>query len=298
MNEFYKDYSEYLAEVFPGLKVQKISVNSGASCPNRDGSIGRGGCLYCDNAAFSPSYCLRGGPVSEQVEAGRRFFARKYLSMKYMPYFQSFTTTHGRDAAQLDALWQEAVAQPDVVGLVVGTRPDCFPPEVAESLARVARRLPVFVEFGAESSCDATLSRVNRGHSWGDVCGAVDRALSSGLHVGLHLIAGLPGEREEDVLRSVSDACSLGIGSIKLHHLQVLRSSPLFSLWERGDFDILFPDVDKYLDFCVKVIDVVPRSVAIERFLASSPPAMVAAPRWGLKNYEFTARLMSRLATR
>lgn len=293
----YKQYSDYLRELFGPGKVQKLSVNAGLGCPNRDGTIGRGGCSYCSNASFTPAYCLeateatRPGGVAEQIARGREFFARKYPSMRYLAYFQSYTSTFLRDTATLRRMYEEALSQPGVVGLVIGTRPDCLPPAILEIIADLATRHVVMVELGAESSHDATLRRVNRGHTWEQVVRAVEDLTAVGAHVGLHLIAGLPGENEEDVLQTVRRACSLPIGSLKLHQLQIIKGTPLHRQWERGEADVIAWTAEEYMQFCVRVVGAVPPWIAIERFLASAPPEMVAAPRWGLKNHVFTSRL-------
>ncbi len=302
MNPYYKDYSEYLGEIFPGLKVQKLSVNAGFSCPNRDGTIGRGGCIYCDNTTFTPSYCFEPGSVKEQIEAGKRFFARKYPSMKFLAYFQSFTNTFAGTSSGshdtvslLEELYREALAEEDVIGIIIGSRPDCFPPDVVEMLSRLNREYPVFVELGAETSHDETLMLINRGHLWSQTTDAVGRLTDEGIRVGLHLICGLPGETEGMMLQSVERACRLPIDSIKLHHLQVIRSTPLHVSMENGKIAVSPFTLQGYLDLCVKIINIVPREIAIERFLASSPPEKVIAPKWGIKNYEFTNLLLNRL---
>ncbi|MDE6410324.1 MAG: TIGR01212 family radical SAM protein [Muribaculaceae bacterium] len=301
MNPYYKDYNEYLGEIFPGLKVQKISINAGFSCPNRDGTIGRGGCIYCDNTTFTPSYCFGADSVKQQVEAGKRFFSRKYPSMKYLAYFQSFTNTfRGSDAdneknISLEKQYREALEDDDVIGLIIGSRPDCFPDDIVALLAQLNREYPVFVELGAETSCNETLRIINRGHSWEQTCDTVFRLNDAGIRVGLHLICGLPGETEEMILQNVKRACELPIESIKLHHLQVIRHTPLHDAVESGKLSVFPFSKEDYLDLCVKIINIVPRRIAIERFLASSPPDKVVAPKWGIKNYEFTNLLMNRL---
>lgn len=298
MNPFYKDYSEYLAEIFPGIKVQKISVNAGFSCPNRDGTIGRGGCIYCDNTTFTPSYCFGEESVKLQIEAGKRFFARKYPDMKYLAYFQSYTNTFSRNGSgvdSLEALYREALGEEDVIGLVIGSRPDCFPDDVVEMLGRLNREYPVFVELGAESSHDATLRLINRGHTWQQTCEAVKRLSKEGIRTGLHLICGLPGETEEMMLSTIGRACELPIDSLKLHHLQVISATPLHRAMERDEIKVKPFAKEEYLDLCVKIIRRIPRTIAIERFLASSPPEKVIAPKWGIKNYEFTNLLLNRL---
>ena len=304
MNPYYKDYNEYITEIFPGMKVQKLSINAGFSCPNRDGTIGRGGCIYCDNTSFTPSYCFGRNTVKEQVEAGKRFFARKYPAMKFLAYFQSYTNTFVKRANgvgvssgvdSLERLYRDALEQEDVVGLIIGSRPDCFPEEVVEMLGRLNLEYPVFVELGAETSHNPTLELINRGHTWEQTCDAVDRLTKAGIRCGLHLIFGLPGETEEMMLATVERACRLPVDSLKLHHLQVIASTPLHDGYQSGRITVDPFTMDDYLELCVKIIGIVPRRIAIERFLASSPPEKVVAPKWGIKNYQFTNLLLNKL---
>jgi hypothetical protein len=295
MNPWYKDYAEYLASRWPGVKVQKLSVDAGFSCPNRDGTIGRGGCIYCDNRSFTPRYCSPRDSVARQIAEGKRFFSRKYPQMKYLAYFQSFTGTHSDAISSLAALYDEAAAQSDIVGLIIGTRPDALPPAVLDLLEGLNKRLPVIVEIGAESAHDHTLSLINRGHTWLQVEQAVSALNARGLECGLHLIAGLPGESADDVRDTVGRAAELPVSSLKLHQLQIIRGTTLHRMHEAGEIDIKPFSLEEYLDLCVRVVGIVPRHIAIERFLASAPPEMVVAPRWGLKNYEFTHLLLRRL---
>lgn len=304
MNPYYKDYNEYITEIFPGMKVQKLSINAGFSCPNRDGTIGRGGCIYCDNTSFTPSYCFGRNTVKEQVEAGKRFFARKYPAMKFLAYFQSYTNTFVKigngvgvssGVDSLERLYRDALEQEDVVGLIIGSRPDCFPEEVVEMLGRLNLEYPVFVELGAETSHNPTLELINRGHTWEQTCDAVDRLTKGGIRCGLHLIFGLPGETEEMMLATVERACRLPVDSLKLHHLQVIASTPLHEGYQSGRITVDPFSMDDYLELCVKIIGIVPRRIAIERFLASSPPEKVVAPKWGIKNYQFTNLLLNKL---
>lgn len=295
MAENYKDFGDYMAEKFPGIKVQKISVNAGFSCPNRDGTIGRGGCIYCDNSSFTPGYCFSNESISSQLNAGKAFFARKYPKMKYLAYFQSFSNTFGRPVEELEQMYREAMNVEDVVGVIIGTRPDTLPQETVGMLGRLNKEMPVIVEIGAETSHDATLELINRGHSWRDVEDAVKRLHEAGLSTGLHLIAGLPGETPEMMLETVRKGVALPIDSIKLHHLQILKNTRLAQLWESGKLSVEQFTVEKYIDLCIKIINLVPRNITIERFLASSPPDKVLSPHWGLKNYEFTNLLKNKL---
>lgn len=295
MAEYYKDFGDYMAEKFPGIKVQKISVNAGFSCPNRDGTIGRGGCIYCDNSSFTPGYCFSNDSISSQLNAGKAFFARKYPKMKYLAYFQSFSNTFGRPVEELEQMYREAMNVEDVVGVIIGTRPDTLPQETVGMLGRLNKEMPVIVEIGAETSHDATLELINRGHSWRDVEDAVKRLHEAELSTGLHLIAGLPGETPEMMLETVRKGVALPIDSIKLHHLQILKNTRLAQLWESGKLSVEQFTVEKYIDLCIKIINLVARKIAIERFLASSPPDKVLSPHWGLKNYEFTNLLKNKL---
>ena len=286
-------YGGYLLEKF-GCTVQKLSVNAGFTCPNRDGSIGRGGCIYCDNRSFTPSYCSAADTVTEQLEKGKLFFGRKYPHLKYLAYFQAYTSTYTSSTERLVALYREALAVEDVVGLVIGTRPDCFPQQLADVLATINRKAgTVLVEFGAETSHDSTLRLINRGHTWQQTVEAVNRAKEAGIDVGLHFIMGLPGESEEMMLETVTRAVSLPVSSLKFHQLQVIRDTPLQRRWERGEISLELYDVDRYLDLCRKICDIVPPTIAIERFTSSSPADMLVAPKWGIKNYEFVHRLQA-----
>lgn len=296
MNPWFTDYSQYLATLFPGVKVQKISVNTDRGCPNRDGTLGSGGCIYCNNQSFTPAYCFGVKGITAQLEAGKKFFARKYPQMKYLAYFQSFSSTYGRNAADLKADLTEALDVEDVIGIVVGTRPDCVPDAVLDVLAEIGHKVPVIVEFGMESLHDRTLRLINRGHDAATAVGSVSRAARRGLHVGVHLIAGLPGESESDILATVDAVCRLPVESIKMHQLQVLRDTPLADMIDRGEVTLEPYTYEQYLELCEKIVHRVPRHIAIDRFLSTAPPEMVVMPKWGVKNYVFTDMLLKRLA--
>lgn len=295
MNPYYTDYSEYISRFFPGEKIQKISINAGFSCPNRDGTIGKGGCIYCDNRSFTPSYCFKGASVEEQLIEGKRFFARKYPQMKYLAYFQSYTNTGQRSIEYLDSIFRVALEVEDVLGLIVGTRPDCISDDVIEMLVKLGEKGKIFVELGAESSHNQTLKLINRGHSWEDTKDAVDRLSKRGISVGLHLIMGLPGETEKMMLDTVESVSSIPIESLKIHHLQILSDTPLMRMYENREIEVATFSMEEYMELCVKMIKIVPKEIAIERFLASSPTEKVVAPKWGIKNYEFINLLHNRL---
>lgn len=295
MNPYFKDYSEYLSEIFPGLKVQKLSVNSGGTCPNRDGRLGTQGCIYCNNRSFTPKYCFESNDIIEQIRQGKQFFSRKYKDMKYLAYFQSYTSTYDRNIEILESMYRGVLAEEDVVGIIISTRPDCFDKKIANLLQQISDKHEVFIEFGVETMHDNTLRLINRGHLSDQSTRSICLAADSGLHTGIHLIAGLPGENEEMILTTIDMINDLPIESIKLHHLQVLRDTPLETLVKNKKIQISSFSLDEYIDLCVKIIKRLSRRVAIERFLASSPPDLVVLPKWGLKNYEFSNLLINRL---
>ncbi len=284
-----------MQEIFPGIKVQKLSVDAGFTCPNRDGSIGTGGCIYCNNASFTPAYCSPTDSVLQQIEKGKTFFRKKYPEMKYLAYFQSYTNTFGRRPEVLLDMYRNASMIEDVVGIIIGTRPDCLPDDLIDGLAKLSLQKPVIIEIGAETSFDSTLKLINRNHTWQQVEDAVTHLHDRGIRVGLHLIAGLPGETSADVMETVRKACSLPIDSIKLHQLQVIKDTALHRKILTGELRVPTFELGDYLELCVKIVEIVPAKICIERFLSSSPPEMVVAPKWGLKNYQFINLLIARI---
>lgn len=297
MTPLYRDYGAYLAGVFGGVKVQKLSVNARLGCPNRDGSIGRGGCTYCNNQSFNPSYCADSADVVAQIERGKAFFARKYPRMKYLAYFQAYTNTYG-DVEHLMSLYRRAVAVEDVVGLVVATRPDCIPDQLIDRLRELMSGTAVMVELGAESSHDATLDRVNRCHHWSHTVDAVMRLHDAGIPVGLHLIMGLPGETRAMMLETVSRVNSLPVDTVKIHQLQLIRGTRLASMVAAGEETIDRWTLEDYISLCCDIVGTLRPDIAIERFVSQSPDELLISPRWGVKNYQFTDRLRQALLER
>lgn len=290
----YNDFPTFLRRFFTG-KVQKISINAGFTCPNRDGTVGYGGCTYCNNQTFNPEYCRTEKPVSVQLEEGKRFFAHKYPEMKYLAYFQAYTNTYG-ELEMLKRKYEEALAVDDVVGLVIGTRPDCMPDTLLDYLEALARRTFVLVEYGIESTLDRTLHRINRGHTWQAAVDAVERTAARGLPVGGHVILGLPGESHEDILGQAADISRLPLDTLKLHQLQLIRGTRMAREYEERPEDFhLFNDVDEYIALVVDYIQRLRPDLVLERFVSQSPKELLLAPDWGLKNYEFNHRLQKRM---
>ncbi|MDD5970370.1 MAG: TIGR01212 family radical SAM protein [Paraprevotella sp.] len=281
----YKEFGTWLqAEL--GCKAQKLSVDAGLTCPNRDGTLGRGGCTFCDNRTFNPAYCRQGGSITDQLEAGKRFFSRKYPTMKYLAYFQSYSNSYGT-LSHLKELYEEALRVPDVVGLVIGTRPDCMPDALLEYLEELNRRTFLLVEYGVESANEETLVRVNRGHTFAQARECIIRTAQRGIRVGVHMILGFPWETRSELIRQAQLIASLPITTLKLHQLQVIKGTQLAREYELHPWPL--PTAEEYVDLVLEYISHLPPSLVLERFVSQSPPEYVIAPRWGLKNHEFSA---------
>ena len=292
----YRDFADFLNEHFDG-KVQKISLHAGFTCPNRDGSIGVGGCTYCNNQTFSPDYCHTGKSITRQLDEGVAFFARKYPTMRYLAYFQAYTNTYG----ELEALkrkYEEALAHPGVVGIIIGTRPDCMPADLLDYLADLSRRTFVLVEYGVESTSDETLRRINRGHDFAASADAIRRTSAAGVLVGAHMILGLPGESRELMLEHARRLSQLPLDTLKLHQLQLIRHTRMAREYEARPQDFHLYGVGEYIDLAIDFAERLTSRIAIERFVSQSPDELLIAPRWGLKNHEFTARLLRRMRER
>lgn len=292
----YREFGDFLRERFP-FKAQKIAINAGFTCPNRDGSKGRGGCTYCNNQTFNPGYCQTDKSVADQLAEGVRFFSRKYPEMRYLAYFQAYTSTYG-EQERLERLYEEALGYPGVVGLVIGTRPDCVPDRLLDYLARLSEQVLVLVEYGVESTLDRTLRRINRGHDFAEAEEAIRRTAARGIAVGAHLILGLPGESRDEILGHADRLSDLPLTTLKLHQLQLIRHTRMALEFERRPEDFHLFTVDEYIDLAIDFIERLDPAIALERFVSQSPKELLIAPDWGLKNYEFTARVNRRLAER
>ena len=247
---FYNDYGTWIRRQFE-FRVQKISIDAGFTCPNRDGRISTGGCIYCDNRTFNPSYCQRRLSVSEQLAEGKQFFARKYPDMKYLAYFQAFTNTYA-PIVQLKALYEEALQVEDIVGIVIGTRPDCVSDELLDYLAELNERTFVLVEYGLESTNNQTLLRINRGHSFEQSVSALEHTHQRGLLTGAHIILGLPGEDAAESLRQAPILSQLPIDILKIHQMQIIKGTRLAEEFEHEPFHIY--SVDEYIELIAQYL--------------------------------------------
>lgn len=295
-NKFYKEFGELLTKHFP-YKVQKISINAGFTCPNRDGSKAVGGCTYCNNQSFSPGYGGKQRTVSDQLKDGITFFSYKYPEMKYLAYFQSYTNTYD-SIDKLIGLYEEALSYPDVVGLIIGTRPDCMPDELLDYFAELNKRTFLIIEYGLESTLDSTLNFINRGHTHAESVDAIEKTAAKGIYTGAHLILGLPHETKDQILAHADEISRLPLTTVKLHQLQLIKGTVMARQYrEHPDWFDLF-EADEYIDLCIDFAERLNPDFIIERFISQSPKQLLIAPDWGLKNFEFTAKILKRFEER
>jgi len=280
----YNDFGTWIRKRFP-YRVQKLSIDAGFSCPNRDGRISFGGCTYCDNRTFNPSYCHREKSISEQIAEGKRFFAHKYPEMKYLAYFQAFTNTYG-SLDHLKRQYEEALDNEDIVGIVIGTRPDCVSDELLDYLSELNRHTFVLVEYGIESANDQTLLNINRGHTFECAQIAIEKTAERGILTGGHIILGLPGEDAEESIRQAPIISSLKLDILKIHQMQIIKGTKLAEKYLQEPFHVY--DINEYIRLIGGYIQYLRKDLILERFVSQSPADLLIAPKWGLKNYEFT----------
>ncbi|KAA6303259.1 MAG: hypothetical protein EZS26_000548 [Candidatus Ordinivivax streblomastigis] len=275
------------------IKVQKISINAGFTCPNRDGTKGFGGCTYCNNQTFSPQYASNEKSITQQLNEGIQFFSRKYPQMKYIAYFQSYTNTYDT-VENLLKKYREALNYPDVVGLIIGTRPDCVPDELLDELEKLSHNHFLLIEYGIESTCNETLQRINRGHTYEQAEDAIQRTHQRGIFCGAHLILGLPGESRELILSHADKISQLPLTTVKLHQLQLIKNTRMAQEYLKHPKNFHIYDVDEYIDLCIDFRNRLNPDFIIERYVSQSPAELLLLQGWGLKNFEFTARLNKR----
>lgn len=282
-----------------GERLQKIVLDAGFTCPNRDGKVGRGGCTYCDNAAFHPSYSTAGKSLYQQMDEGIEFHKVRYRTTEhYLAYFQSFSNTYA-PLERLKVLYEEALSHPQVVGIVIGTRPDCVDEEKLDYLAELAKDHVVIVEYGIESCYDATLRRINRGHDFETARRAVEMTAQRGLDVGVHFILGLPGETRQMMLDACARINELPIRSVKFHQLQIVKGTAMEKEYERCPQDFERFSLEEYLNFFTDILERLRPDIHIERFVGEVPPRFVNETPWGLiRNVELLRLLDKRLEER
>ena len=294
MNQRYNDLNTYLRSLY-GCRVQKITIDAGLSCPNRDGTVSTGGCIYCNARGSGTGALARGLSVTEQLLQGKQALFRRYKAKKFLAYFQSFSNTYG-PVAKLKLLYDEALAVEDIVGLSIGTRPDCVGQSVLELLQDYAKRYLIWVEYGLQSANDATLALINRGHDVQCFKDAVSATVNRGIKVCAHVILGLPHETREDMLFTAQTIAELGIDGIKLHLLYVVKGTRLETLYRQGKFRCL--EQQEYVDLVCEFLEHIPRHMIIQRLTGDPHPEELTAPQWSLKKSETLAKIRGTLEKR
>ena len=287
-------YGWYLRKRF-GCRVSKVNVDAGFTCPNRDGSRGTGGCIYCDNSSFSPGATQPHISIEEQMLAGMDYHRKRLGSQKFIIYFQKFTNTYD-SVERLHSLYHRALAHPDVVGISVGTRPDALSDGAIELLADIARERYVCLELGLQSMDDEILAGINRGHTFEEYLGAVNRVSGKGMDICTHLIYGFPGESRTGFLKSADMIASLGINSVKLHQLHAVKGTRLAELYGRGEFVPLA--LDEYIAAAADFLELIPAAVTVQRLYGSAPLQIRVAPEWNLKNNQMWFAVLNELKRR
>lgn len=294
-NRRFNSYAAYFRRTF-GHRIQKVAVNAGFTCPNRDGTVGRGGCTFCDNAAFTPSYCTPAKSVTQQIDEGIEFHRRRYRTAgSFLVYFQSFSNTYA-PLADLRRLYDEALAHPDVTGIVIGTRPDCVDEAKLDYFASLARDRYVAIEYGVESTSDATLRRINRGHNFATARRAIRMTAERGIHTGAHFILGLPDEPRQMLIDRTDEINSLPLTTVKFHQLQLFRGTPLAAEYDAAPERFRFWSVEEYIDLFIEILRRLRPDIVVERFAGEAPPRFHHTEGWGLiRNETLLSMLDSRL---
>lgn len=291
----YNDFPSFIKNKF-GRRVQKLSINAGFTCPNRDGSKDYRGCAYCNDTTFRPGYCEPERTVTQQLDEGVRFFSKKNPDMLFLAYFQSFSNTYA-ELSLLERVYTEALSHQKIVGMVIGTRPDCVDDEVLDLIAEKAKNQFVVIEYGIESTLDKTLERINRHHTYQDVINALNKTNARNIHTGGHLILGLPGESREDFLDHAKRISQLPIETLKLHQLQIVKNTTFAKEYNSHPEEFNLFELEEYIELIVDFLTLLRPSIIVERFVNQSPKNMLIAPKWGLKNFEMVAKIEKRLET-
>ena len=290
----YNDFSSFIKKRF-SERVQKISLDTGLTCPNRDGTKGVGGCTYCNNNTFNPDYCKPDKSITQQLDEGISIFSAKYKTQRYLAYFQAYTNTYA-DIELVKQLYKEAISHPKIVGLVIGTRPDCINEELIDFLSDLSKDYFISLEFGVESTLDRTLKDVNRCHTYKETVEAYELAKNRGLHLGAHMIIGLPRESKDDILNHAIELSKLPINTLKLHHLQVVKHTMMAKQFKENPEQFSFYTADEYIDLITDFVALLRPDIIIERFISQSPHHLLIAPIWNLKNFEIVAKIDKKLA--
>jgi len=294
-NRRFNSYSEYFKRTF-GERIQKVTIDAGFTCPNRDGSKGVGGCTYCNNDAFNPSYCQPEKSVKQQIEEGIEFHINRYRRAKsYLAYFQAYSNTYA-PLDKLKKIYNEALSMPEIAGLVIGTRPDCIDDEKLEYFQKLSEKYYIILEYGIESTNNETLKRINRGHTFEEALEALEKTKKYGLKTGAHFIFGLPGESKEYLLSEAKTISSLPLDTVKFHQLQIIKGTAMEKEYLEHPGNFTFFELSEYIDFFIQFLERLNPNFVVERFAGEVPPRFLVGPGWGLiRNDQIMVRFEKRL---
>ncbi|HLW67769.1 MAG TPA: TIGR01212 family radical SAM protein [Gemmataceae bacterium] len=293
-NRPYYAFSRFLREKF-GARVYRISLDAGFTCPNVDGSVTTGGCVFCDNRSFSPNRRLPRQTVRAQVDHGVEILAKRYGAEKFLAYFQAGTNTYA-PVEKLKRLYDEALQHPAIVGLMIGTRPDCVPEPVLQLLEGYAKERWVCLELGLQTIHDRSLDWMNRGHHYDAIVDAVGRSKGRGMDLCAHVILGLPGESREDMLATAKACASFGLDAIKIHNLHVVRDTPMARMFQAGQIRLFeFPE---YIELVSDFLELLPPEMVVHRLNGDAPPDYLIAPKWCLEKGKILQAIENELARR
>jgi len=294
-NRRFNSYIGYFKKKYGG-RIQKLSIDAGFTCPNRDGSIAISGCTFCNNNAFNPSYCSSDKSIKQQLEEGIEFHKKRYKNPKgYIAYFQAYSNTYA-PIEKLESLYREALDYPGIVGLVIGTRPDCIDQEKLEYFKELSEKKYLTIEYGVESCYNRTLQRINRGHSYEKSVEAIKKTTELGIKTGAHIIFGLPGENINEMLKEAEILSRLPLNNIKFHQLQIIKDTAIAKDFAENPDDFVLFGLDEYIDFMVKFVEKLNPNIVIERISGEAPPYFNISPvKWGLRNDEMLTKFEIKL---
>ncbi len=290
----YNSYQDYLRQRF-GCRVHKVSLDMGFSCPNRDGTIAIGGCIYCNNDSFVPPYARSRYSMDAQLRYGIEYLRNRFKAQKFIVYFQAYTNTYG-DVKELERMYKEALKYKEVVGLAIGTRSDCIDDKKIDMLEKIARSYYVTVEYGIESVYDKTLKFVNRGHDYASVIKAVELSRDRGIHIGGHVILGMPTETKEEMVAMADEISRLKLDSFKIHNLHVVKNTPLARMYKKNPFPLF--SYEEYLDVVIRFIERLAPNIMLERLFTDTPRDLLIAPVWNLRHNEILYGIKKELERR
>lgn len=290
----YQTYSSYLSGRF-GCKVNKVSLDLGFTCPNRDGKLAIGGCIYCNNDSFVPPYARSRFTLEEQITGGMKYLKNRFKAKKFIAYFQAYTNTYS-SVGELEDLYRQALSYPDVIGLAIGTRSDCIDEEKLDMIQRLAEDVYVSLEYGIESIYDKTLQFMNRGHDYDSVVKAIDLSKGRGLHLGVHIIVGFPTETEDEMLAMAGEVSGLGIDVLKIHNLHIVKNTPIARMYSQKPFYLF--NYEQYLSFISRFIERLSPEIVLERLFTDTPRDLLIAPLWTKNHVEILRGIDSELLRR